>query len=71
MKLHEVFLVYDENHGLRMVCGNRALATFKVREIAELEYGFNVDEEPLDYSGALSRYGWDGVAYWQKEIVYG
>ena len=68
--MKSVYLVYDENHGLRMVCGNDTLATFKVREIAELEYGLNVDKEPLDYNGSLSRYGWDGVAYWQREIVY-
>lgn len=65
-----VYLVYDENHGLRMVCGNETLATIKVREIAKWEYGVEVDKEPLDYGGSLSRYGWDGVAYWQKEIVY-
>ena len=65
-----VYLVYDKNHGLRMVCGNRSLATFKVREIAYLEYGLDVDREPLDYDGSLSRYGWDGVAYWERKNVY-
>ena len=65
-----VYLVYDECHGLQMVCGNETLATIKVREIAQQVYDLDVDRAPLDYSGAVSRYGWDGVAWWDREIVY-
>lgn len=65
-----VYLVYDECHGLNMVCGNKTLATIKVREIAKNNYDLSVDNEPLDYDGSLMRYGWDGVAWWQKEVVY-
>lgn len=65
-----VYLVYDECHGLRMVCGNETLATIKVREIAKQVYDLDVDREPLDYDGTLTRYGWDGAAWWEREVVY-
>ena len=65
-----VYLVYDENHGLRMVCGNKTLADIKVRAIAEREYGITEKNTPLDYDGALSRYGWDSAVWWQREVVY-
>ena len=68
--MKSVYLVYDECRGLQMVCGNETLATIKVREIAQRDYGLNVDRTPLDYSGALMRYGWDGVAWWERMVVY-
>ena len=68
--MRSVYLVYDENHGLQMVCGNKTLATIKVREIAKRDYDLSVDTTPLDYDGSLMRYGWDGAAWWQREVVY-
>lgn len=68
--MKSVYLVCDECHGLQMVCGNETLATIKVREIAKRDYDLDVDRTPLDYSGALMRYGWDGVAWWSREVVY-
>ena len=68
--MKSVYLVYDERHGLQMVCGNETLATIKVREIAQRDYDLDVDRTPLDYSGAVMRYGWDGIAWWDREIVY-
>lgn len=63
-----VYLVWDTS-GLRMVCKNEIDATLKVNSIASDECGFSLDT-PLDYSGALCRFGWIDVAWWTKELIY-
>lgn len=63
-----VYLVWDTS-GLRMVCKNEVDATLKVNAIASDECGFSPNT-PLDYSGAIFRYGWIDVAWWTKELVY-
>lgn len=64
-----VYLVWDTS-GLRMVCKNKIDATLKVNSIASDEYGFSLDDTPLDYSGAIFRYGWIDAAWWTKELIY-
>ena len=63
-----VYLVWD-NNGLRRVCKNKIDATLQVNSIASDEYGFSLDT-PLDYSGAIFRYGWIDAAWWTKELIY-
>lgn len=63
-----VYLVWDLN-GLRMVCKNEIDATFKVNSIAYGEWEID-DSIPLDYSGAICRYGWTNASWWTKEIIY-
>lgn len=67
--MKHVYLVYEECHGLVMVCGSKIGATNKVNSIAP-NYGIDPNKTPLDYDGTLSRYGWDGAAWWQKEVLY-
>ena len=37
---------------------------------AQCVYGINVKTEPLDFTGALMRYGWADRIWWQKEVLY-
>ena len=63
-----VYLVYEECHGLVMVCGSEMGAICKVNSIA-LNYGIDLEKTPLDYN-SHHRYGWEGAAWFQREVVY-
>ena len=61
-----VYLVYDDWHGLRYICGNPESATKIVKK--EAFSGGLPEDTPLDYEGEV-RWGWDGVAWWVREEV--
>lgn len=63
-----VYLVYEECHGLVMICGSEVGAICKVNSIA-LDYGIDPETTPLDYN-SHHRYGWEGAVWHQREVVY-
>lgn len=63
-----VYLVYDENHGLMSVCATPEVATNEVKCIAEQWYQLDIENESLDYDSEEC-WGWEGVAYWNREEV--
>ena len=63
-----VYLVYEECHGLVMVCGSEMGAINKVNSLA-LNYGIDIEKTPLDYN-SHHHYGWEGAAWCQSEVVY-
>ena len=63
-----VYLVYEECHGLVMVCGSEMGAICKVNSIAP-NYGIDPDTTPLDYN-SHHRYGWEGAVYFSREVVF-
>lgn len=63
-----VYLVYDENHGLMSICATPEIATNEVKYMAEQWYKLDTTNEPLDYESE-DCWGWDGVAYWDREEV--
>ena len=51
----------------------KSAATLMVNMYATSHYDIDVcraDCPPLDFDGALMRYGWADKVWWQKEIVY-
>jgi hypothetical protein len=49
---------------------NEIDATIQVHLNAETVWGIDPDKEPLDFDGALMRYGWADRVWWQKEVLY-
>lgn len=45
-------------------------ATIQVNLNAQTAHGINPETEPLDFTGALMRYGWADRVWWQKEVLY-
>ena len=64
--MKHVYLVYEECHGLVMVCGSEASADRKVLSLA-LEIGIDVENTKLDYDSP-SAWGWS-ECHWIKEVV--
>lgn len=62
-----VYLVYEECHGLVMVCGSEMGAICKVNSLA-YNYGIDPETTPLDYN-SHHRYGWEGAVYFSREVV--
>ena len=62
-----VYLVYEECHGLIMVCGSEMGAINKVNAEA-MHYGIEPDKTPLDYN-SHNCYGWEGAAWFCREVV--
>ena len=52
------------------VYSNEVEAIHQVDIIAEAICGINPKTEPLDFTGALGRYGWADRIWWQKEVLY-
>jgi hypothetical protein len=63
-----VYLVYEECHGLVMVCGSEMGAICKVNSLAT-NYGIDPETTPLDYD-SHHHYGWEGAAYFSREVVF-
>lgn len=63
-----VYLVYEECHGLVMVCGSEMGAICKVNSLARA-YGINPETTPLDYN-SHHYYGWESIAWHQRKIVF-
>jgi hypothetical protein len=45
-------------------------ATIQVNLNARTVHGIDPRTEPLDFSGALMRYGWADRVWWQREVLY-
>lgn len=65
--MNEVYLVYEDLHGLQGIYGTIFGAEALVKEIAFNQYDLPKDT-PLDYDDG-DQWGWDGVAYWKREVV--
>ncbi len=52
------------------VFANEFDATIQVNLNAQTVHGINPKTEPLDFTGALMRYGWADRVWWQKEVLY-
>ena len=63
-----VYLVYEECHGLVMVCGSEMGAINKVNSLA-LNYSIDPEITPLDCNSHRC-YGWEGAAWYHREVVY-
>ena len=61
----KVYLVYDECHGFRGVCGTPERAKEEVEHISIVEYGLRTDEE------IWAEYGEEGneLCYYREEEV--
>ena len=67
-----IYLVMSgEGYG-RVICAfsNEIDATRQVNINAEVVHGIDPKTEPLDFDGALCRYGWADRIWWQKEVLY-
>ena len=53
------------------VVASKEHATKLVNSNAAINYDINPKSDPLDFDGALMRYGWADKTWWQKETVYG
>lgn len=70
-----VYLVMSgEGYGrVIAVCEEKGMATLYVNMHAAVNLGMDItraDCPPLDFDGALMRYGWADKVWWQKEVVY-
>ena len=52
------------------VCSTETTATNLVHINARVVHNINPNKEPLDFDGALTRYGWADRIWWQKEVLY-
>ena len=52
------------------VFANECDATAQVNLNARCVWEINPKTEPLDFDGALMRYGWADRIWWQKEVLY-
>lgn len=62
-----VYLVQEDIHGLMGIYADKDKATAEVRRIGYGMYDLPEDE-PLDYDDE-DKFGWDGVAYWERVAV--
>lgn len=67
-----VYLVMrGQGHGEVIgVFANEFDATCQVNINAQTVWGIDPLTEPLDFTGALTRYGWADKVWWQKEVLY-
>ena len=70
--MKEVYLIMSgEGYGrVLMVCESKQTATNHVNINARINWGIDPDKEPLDFDGALMRYGWADKCWWQREVLY-
>ena len=64
-----IYIVMKENY-IVGVFRKEYDATAQVNIIAEQTYGVNPATDPTDFEGALMRYGWADLVWWQKEVLY-
>ena len=74
MNKYVYLVIVGEGYGRVIgVAATKSLATLMVNMYAANNYGFDVcraDCPPLDFDGALMRYGWADHVWWQKEVLY-
>lgn len=70
MKFVYLVMSGEGNGKVLGVFANEIDATIQVNINAEVVHGINLKTEPLDFDGALMRYGWADRIWWQKEVLY-
>ena len=66
-----VYIVMSGEYGRVLgVFTNERDATCQVNMNAYAVWGIDSKTEPLDFDGALTRYGWADRIWWQKEVLY-
>lgn len=70
MKFVYVVMSGEGKGELLGVFSNRSAATFQVNMNARSVWDIDTKAEPLDFDGALMRYGWADRVWWQKEVLY-
>ena len=70
MKFVYLIMSGEGNGRVLGVCSTEFTATNLVHNNARVVHGIDPDREPLDFSGALARYGWADRIWWQKEVLY-
>ena len=70
MKFVYLVMSGEGNGRVLGVFANKIDATHQVNIDAEVIHGIDPKIEPLDFSGALSRYGWADKIWWQEEVLY-
>ena len=73
--MNAVYIVMSgEGYGrIIAVCKDKQQATLYVNMNARINWDIDVcraDCPPLDFDGALMRYGWADTCWWQTEMVY-
>lgn len=74
MKFVYIVMSGEHNGKIIRVFGEKEIATLAVNLYALKHFGIdiaNTNHTPLDFDGALMRYGWADKVWWQKEVVYG
>ena len=70
MKFVYLVMSGEGNGRVLGVFANKIDATHQVNIDAKVIHGIDPKIEPLDGSGALSRYGWADRIWWQEEVLY-
>lgn len=65
--MKHVYLVYEECHGLVMICGSATSADHQVLSLA-LEIGIDIENAKLDYNSP-NVWGWS-ECHWERKVVY-
>lgn len=73
--MNTVYIVMSgEGYGrIIAVCKDKMQATLYVNMNARINWDIDIgraDCPPLDFDGALARYGWADKCWWQREVVY-
>lgn len=67
--MNTVYIVMTEGRKIQRVFRDKNSATLMVNTIA-LRCGITPENTPLDFDGALMRYGWADRVWWQMEVMY-
>lgn len=73
MKFVYIVMSGEGNGKIVSVFSEKETATLAVDIYALNHFGIdinNINHAPLDFDGALMRYGWADKIWWQKEVVY-
>lgn len=64
------YVVCAKGGRILAVTTNEKYATYLVNENARIVHDINPTTDPTDFDGALMRYGWADIVWWQKEVLY-
>jgi hypothetical protein len=71
--MNTVYIVMTEGRKIQRVFRDKNSATILVNMIALTKYGMDINHiscPPLDFSGALTMYGWADTVWWTREVLY-
>lgn len=70
MQFVYVVISGEGHYNIVGIYANEAEATCHVNLCAQNIYGIDPTTDPVDFEGALMRYGWADLVWWQKEVLY-